>query len=79
MARKDAVITLPVRYLDPSAYVPGVPQCDMTAEQWMALPAQVRAWALASGLYAVDADLPAEPAEAVQAQPANGECEPCQQ
>jgi len=79
MARKDTVVTLPVRYLDPSAYVPGVPQCDLTAEQWTALPAQVRAWALASGLYAVDADLPADAAATVQAAPATGECEPCQQ
>ena len=79
MARKDAVIALPVRYLDPSAYVPGVPQCDMTAEQWMTLPAQVRAWALDSGLYKVDAALPANDVEAAQATPASGECEPCQQ
>ena len=79
MARKDAAITLPVRSLDPSAYVPGVPQCDMTAEQWMMLPAAVRAWALASGLYAVDANVPAASDESAQAAPANGECEPCQQ
>lgn len=80
MARKDTVIALPVRYLDPSAYVPGVPQCDMATEQWMALPAQVRAWALASGLYAVDdAALSATVEESAQAEPASGECEPCQQ
>ena len=79
MAKKETVITLPVRYLNPSAYVPGVPQCDMTAEQWMALPAQVRAWALDSGLYEVDAALPANDVETAQATPANGECEPCQQ
>ena len=79
MAKKETVITLPVRHLNPSAYVPGVPQCDMTAEQWMALPAPARAWALASGLYEVDAALPANDVETPQATPANGECEPCQQ
>ena len=75
MAKKNES-RLPVRYLDPGAYIPGVPQCDMTAEQWGELPAALRTWALASGLYEVDADVPAP----VQASaPANEECEGCQQ
>ena len=76
---KATVMRFPVRYVGIDAYVPGVPQCDMTAEQWMALPAQERAFALASGLYEVDAALPANDVETPQATPANGECEPCQQ
>lgn len=79
MARKDAVIRLPVRYLNPDAYVPGAPRCDMTVDEWIALPAQVRAWALAAGLYEVDAAVPATVSESAQAAPASGECEPCQQ
>ena len=75
MAKKNDT-SLPVRYLDPGAYIPGVPQCDMTAEQWGELPAALRTWALASGLYEVDADVPA-PVQA--AAPANEECEGCQQ
>ncbi len=68
---------LPVRYLNPGAYIPGVPQCDMTAEQWAEVPAPLRTWALASGLYEVDADVTAPAADAA---PASGEeCEGCQQ
>ena len=76
MAKKNES-RLPVRYLDPGAYVPGVPQCDMTAEQWAQLPAVAREWALASGLYEVDADVPA-PVQA-DAPASNEECEGCQQ
>ena len=76
MAKKNES-RLPVRCLDPGAYVPGVPQCDMTAEQWAQLPAVAREWALASGLYEVDADVPA-PVQA-DAPASNEECEGCQQ
>lgn len=76
MAKKNES-RLPVRYLNPSAYVPGVPQCDMTAEQWAELPAALRAWALTSELYEVDADVPA-PVQA-DAPASNEECEGCQQ
>ena len=76
MAKKNES-RLPVRYLDPGAYIPGVPQCDMTAEQWGELPAALRTWALASGLYEVDADVPA-PVQA-SAPASNEECEECQQ
>lgn len=76
MAKKENV-RLPVRYLNPGAYIPGVPQCDMTAEQWNELPAALRTLALASGLYEADAEIPAPAADAV---PASGEeCEGCQQ
>ena len=76
MAKKNES-RLPVRYLDPGAYIPGVPQCDMTAEQWNELPAALRTWALASGLYEVDADVPAPVQAAAPA--SNEECEECQQ
>jgi hypothetical protein len=77
---KGTVMRFPVRYVGVDAYVPGVPQCDMSVDQWMALPATVRAWALAGGLYEVDADLAAATIEeSAQVQPASGECEPCQQ
>lgn len=76
MAKKNDT-RLPVRYLNPSAYVPGVPQCNMTAEQWAEVPPSLQAWALASGLYEVDAEIPAPTADAA---PASGEeCEGCQQ
>ena len=76
MAKKNDT-SLPVRYLNSGAYIPGVPQCDMTAEQWNELPAALRTWALACGLYEVDAEIPA-PAAAV-APASNEECEGCQQ
>ena len=76
MAKKNDT-RLPVHYLNPSAYVPGVPQCDMTAEQWAELPAALRTLALDSGLYEVDADVPA-PVQA-DAPASNEECEGCQQ
>lgn len=76
MAKKNEP-RLPVRYLDPGAYIPGVPQCDMTAEQWAAVPAASQAWALASGLYEVDAEIPAPVQAAAPA--SNEECEGCQQ
>ena len=76
MAKKNDT-SLPVRYLDPGAYIPGVPQCDMTAEQWNELPAALRTWALASGLYEVDADIPAPVQAAAPA--SNEECDGCQQ
>lgn len=76
MAKKNES-RLPVRYLDPGAYIPGVPQCDMTAEQWAELPTALRTLALASGLYEADADVPAPAADTA---PASGEeCEGCQQ
>lgn len=68
---------LPVRYLDPGAYIPGVPQCDLTTEQWAELPAALRTLALDSGLYEVDADVPA-PVQA-ETPASNEECEGCQQ
>lgn len=76
MAKKNES-RLPVRYLDPGAYVPGVPRCDMTAEQWAELPAALRTLALASGLYEVDAEIPAPAADTAPA--SNEECEGCQQ
>lgn len=76
MAKKNDT-RLPVRYMNTGAYIPGVPQCDMTAEQWAELPAALRTWALASGLYEVDADVPAPVQAAAPA--SNEECEECQQ
>ena len=76
MAKKNDT-RLPVRYLDSDAYIPGVPQCDMTVEQWNELPAALRTLALNSGLYEADADVPA-PAQA-DAPASNEECEGCQQ
>ena len=76
MAKKNES-RLPVRYLNPSAYIPGVPQCDMTAEQWAELPTALRTLALASGLYEADADVPAPVQAAAPA--SNEECVECQQ
>ena len=76
MAKKNES-RLPVRYLNPSAYVPGVPQCDMTAEQWAELPTALRTLALASGLYEADADVLAPVQAAAPA--SNEECVECQQ
>ena len=76
MAKKNES-RLPVRYLNPSAYIPGVPQCDMTAEQWAEVPLPLRSLALASGLYEVDAEIPAPVQAAAPA--SNEECEGCQQ
>ena len=76
MAKKNDT-RLPVRYLDPNAYVPGVPQCNMTAEQWAELPTALRTLALASGLYEADADVPAPVQAAAPA--SNEECVECQQ
>jgi len=76
MAKKNEP-RLPVRYLNPGAYIPGVPQCDMTAEQWAEVPVPLRSLALASGLYEVDAEIPAPVQAAAPA--SNEECEGCQQ
>ena len=76
MAKKNES-RLPVRYLNPGAYIPGVPQCDMTAEQWAEVPVPLRSLALASGLYEVDAEIPAPVQAAAPA--SNEECEGCQQ
>jgi hypothetical protein len=76
---------LPVRYLNPGAYIAGVPRCDMDAQRWAEVPADLRALAVASGLYAVDeaalaaAGAAPEPAQDVAQVDAQGECEGCQQ
>lgn len=76
MAKKNEP-RLAVRYLNPNAYIPGVPQCDMTAEQWAEVPVTLRSLAVASGLYEVDAEIPAPAADAAPA--SEKECEGCQQ
>ena len=41
---------------DGTGYVPGVPQRDLTADEWEALPEALRKVAAAAGLYGADTD-----------------------
>jgi len=44
-----------MRYVAPAGeFVPGLPACDLTDEEWAALPDDLRALALALALYRAD-------------------------
>jgi hypothetical protein len=53
MSKKQLIKNFTVTYVGDGGFITGVPMRDMSQEEWLALPDELLALALASGLYEV--------------------------